>query len=205
MTTIEKIENIVKKLKTRRSKNIIYIIVAVALVSVFAYRFYMVSQENRFQVFNIVRNNIDNGTPVKTLRMEQTNGILYEPLTIKNNTAFVSGARVNVFKIGQKSGSCRIVSVSKKIDLDTGMYVIKTSNCQDGMHYIEKEQVGFYVPVSAISGNSVYVENNGVANVREVVIMDRDSQNALIKSGLQNGDIVILSNVKNNEKIKIAE
>jgi len=205
MNYTQKIENIVKKLHTRKSKNIIYIIVIISVVGVFGYRFYRVYQENKFEVFNITRNSLDNGTPVEILDVKKSNGILYEPLTIKNNTAFISGARLNVFKPGQKSGDCKIVSVSHKIDLDTGMHIVKTSNCKNGLQYIEKEKVGFYVPISAISGNSVYVANNGVAEIRDIVIEDRDAQNALIKSGLQDGDIVILSKVKNNEKIKIAK
>jgi hypothetical protein len=201
----QKIENIVKKLNTRKGKNIIYVSLALAVVLVFGYRFYVVARESRFQVFNIARNNLNNGTPVETLRMEFTNGTLYEPLTIKRNTAYVSGARVDVFKVGQKSGNCKIVSVSKKIDLDTGMHVIKTTGCEDGLQYIEKEKIGFYVPTYAVVGKGVYVVNNGVAEFREVVILDRDNQNVLIKYGVEKGDIVILSKVKNNEKVKIAQ
>lgn len=205
MNYTQKIENVVKKLNTRRSKNIIYAIIVFAVVAAFGYRFYMVAMENKFQVFNIARNNLDNGTPVAVLKMEKTDGVLYEPLTIKNNTAFVSGARVNIFRVGQKSGKCKIVSVSKNIDLDTGMYVIKTKNCTDGLQYIEKEKNGFYVPTYAVNGNSLYVVNNGVATIREIEIEDRDAQKILIKSGINYGDTVILSKVKNNEKIKIAQ
>lgn len=205
MNYTQKIENVVKKLNTRKSKNIIYAIIVFAVVAAFGYRFYMVAMENKFQVFNIARNNLDNGTPVAVLKMEKTDGVLYEPLTIKNNTAFVSGARVNIFRVGQKSGKCKIVSVSKNIDLDTGMYVIKTKNCTDGLQYIEKEKNGFYVPTYAVNGNSLYVVNNGVATIREIEIEDRDAQKILIKSGINYGDTVILSKVKNNEKIKIAQ
>ena len=119
----QKIENIVKKLNTRKSKNKIYAIVVISIVAIFGYRFIRVYQEHRFEVFNIIRVNKDNGTPVEVLRMEKKNGVLYEPLTIKNNRAFVSGARINIFKPGQKSGNCKIVSVSHNIDLDTGMNV----------------------------------------------------------------------------------
>lgn len=202
MTKTEKIEQIIKKLKTRESKNIIYAIIVIAIVSVFAYRFYMVSQENNFDVFNIIRNNMDNGTPVEVLQIQKTNGVLLEPLTIKDNTAYVSGARISNFHVGQKIGNCKITALSRGIDLDTGMHVIKTSKCSDGLQYVEKEKNGFYVPMSAIHGNAVYVVNNGIAQIREIVIADRDAQNALIESGLQEGDQVILSNVKNGEKIK---
>ena len=199
----QKIDNMIKKLNTKKSKNIIYLIIVISVVGIFGYRFYAVAKEHNFPVFNITRNNLDNGTPVETKLMKKTNGILYEPLTIKNNTAFISGARLNIFKPGQKSGNCKIVSVSHKIDLDSGMHIIKTSGCKNGLQYIEKEKIGFYVPVSATNGNSVYIANNGVAEIRDIVIEDRDAQNVLIKSGIQDGDILILSKVKNNEKIKI--
>ena len=198
----QKIENIVRKLNTRKSKNKIYAIVVISIVAIFGYRFIRVYQEHRFEVFNIIRVNKDNGTPVEVLRMEKKNGVLYEPLTIKNNRAFVSGARINIFKPGQKSGNCKIVSVSHNIDLDTGMHIIRTQNCSNGLQYIEKEKVGFYIPTSAINGNTVYIVNDGVAKVREITIGDRDAQNALIQSGIEDGDIVILSKVKDNEKIK---
>ena len=205
ITKTQMIENSVKKLKTRKSKNIIYSVIIFLIVASFGYRFYAVSQENNFEVFNIIRNNAQNGVPVNVLEMHKKNGVLYEPLTIKNNRAYVSGARINLFKSGQKIGNCKIVSVSKNIDLDTGMHVIKTSNCMDGMHYVEIVQNGFFVPVSALHGNYVYVMNNDVANLRDVKIGNRDAQNALITHGLFEGDIVILSNIKNGQKIKIAK
>ena len=203
MTKTERIENIVKKLKTRKSKNIIYTFVMAFVLGAFAYRFYMVEQEKNTSVFNIARDNLENGLPVEILKMEKKDGVLYEPLTIKNNRAFVSGARVNMFKSGQKIGKCKIVSVSRNLDLDTGMYVVKTSNCENGLQYVELRANGFYVPVSAIVGNNVFVENNGVANVRKIVISGRDAENAIVESGLSEGDIVILSNVKDNQKVKI--
>ena len=192
-----------KKAKFRKYKNFGYTIIIMFVVSVFGHRFQQIDQENKFEVFNVIRNNLNVGTPVETLKMERKSGVLYEPLTVKNNVAFVSGNRVNIFKPGQTAGQCKIVSVSKKIDLDTGMYVIKTSKCQNGLQYIERKHNGFFVPVSAIAGNTIFVVDNGVAQERNVVIQYQDAQNALIKSGLQDGDVVILSNVKNNEKVQI--
>ena len=203
MTITEKIENIVKKLKTRKSKNIIYCLVVGALVLMFGYRFYVVARERGTDVFNITRNNIENGTPVEILTMSETDGVLYEPITIKNNRAYVSGARINTFKVGQKIGDCKIVSVSHNIDLDTGMHVIKTDKCSNGLQYVEIAKRGLYVPTSAVRGNSVYVVDSGVARSRDIIISGRDLQNVLVKSGLQNGDVVILSDVKDGEKIKI--
>ena len=205
MITIEKIEQTLKNLNTPKNKKIIYRTLIVLAVLLVGYRFYSVAKESNFKVFNIIRNNMKNGTPVEILKMEKINGVLLEPLTIKNNRAYVSGSRISVFKPGQKIGDCKIVSVSHNIDLDTGMHVIKTSGCKNGLQYVEKEKNGFYIPVSAIHGNVVYVADNGVARIREIVIQDRDAQNALIKSGISKGDIVILSNVTDNEKIKIAQ
>ncbi len=203
LTKTEIIENIVKKLKTRRSKAIIYTVFLVLVACAFANRFYAVTQENNFEVFNIIRHNNQNGVPVRVLEMQKTDGVLYEPITIKNNRGYVSGARLNYFKAGQKIGNCKIVSVSRNIDLDTGMHVIKTSGCANGLQYVENKKNGFYVPVSALHGFSVYIVNNGIAEKRDVVIENRDLDNALIKSGINAGDILILSNIQNGEKIKV--
>jgi len=202
LTKTEIIEHIVKRLKTRKSKAVIYAIIIFLIACAFAYRFYAVSSENNFEVFNIIRNNAQNGTPVQVLDMEKTDGVLLEPLTIKNNRGYITGARLSSFKSGQKIGDCRVVSVSHNIDLDTGMHVVKTSGCKDGLQYAENIKKGFYVPVSALHGNAVFIAENGVAQYREVIIENRDSNNALIKSGINVGDVVILSNVQNGEKIK---
>lgn len=203
ITKTERIERIVKKLKTRKSKNVIYTIIVALVVFAFSYRFYMVSAENNFDVFNIIRNNEKNGVPVYVLEMKKTDGILYEPITIKNNRGFISGARLNLFKSGQKIGNCKIVSVSRNIDLDTGMHVVKTSGCANGLQYAENQKNGFYIPVSALHGNAVYVVEDNVAKLREIVIENRDIENVLVKSGINDGDIVILSNIHDGEKVKI--
>lgn len=203
LTKTERIENIVTKLKTRKSKNVIYVIIVALIALAFGHRFYAVSQENSFEVFNIIRHNAQNGVPVHVLEMQKTEGVLLEPLTIKRNRGYISGARLSLFKPGQKMGNCSIISVSQNIDLDTGMYVIRTNGCQDGLQYVENKKSGFYIPVSTLRGNTVYVVNEGVAQARQIVIENRDMENALIKSGINTGDLVILSNVKDGEKIKI--
>ena len=205
LTKTERIENFVKKLHTRKAKNIIYLTFITLVVAVFACRFYAISKENNFEVFNIIRNNAQNGVPVHVIEMQKTDGTLLEPLTIKNNRGYVSGARLAYFKSGQKIGDCHIVSVSRNIDLDTGMHVIKTSGCKDGLQYAENTKNGFYIPVSALHGNTVYVVQDGIAQLREIIIENRDNENALIASGINAGDKVILSNVQNGEKVKIQE
>lgn len=205
LTKTEIIEEIVKKIKTRKSKNVIYVTAITLVVLLFAYRFYSVAKENNFEVFNIIRNNEKNGTPVYVIEMKKTDGVLLEPLTVKNNRGFVSGKRLNLFRAGQKIGDCKIVSVSRNIDLDTGMHIIKTSGCENGLQYVEHSKNGFYVPVSALHGNMVYVVKDGIALSQNIEIENRDLENALIKSGINEGDILILSDVKENEKIKIID
>lgn len=203
MTINEKIENVIKKLKTRKSKNIIYIVLVCIGVGWFGHRFYAVFSEGNTDVFNIVRNDLKNGTPIETMRALKSDGVLYEPVTIQNNRAYVSGTRVGLFKAGQKIGDCKIISVSRNIDLDTGMHVIKTSNCGDGLKYVEIQKHGIYIPVSAVHGNIVYVVDNNIARAQNVKIGGRDIKNVLIDSGINNEDLIILSDVKDNQKIKI--
>lgn len=201
----EKIEKIIDKMKTRKAKNITYLVCFTLFFVMFAYRFYVVEAERNANVFNIIRNNASTGTPVNVITVSGQDGFLHEPVNIRNNRAYVAGNRVGMFKVGQNVGNCKISYVSNNIDLDTGMYVIKTSKCEDGLRFIENKKHGFYVPVSAVSGNYVYVVNGGVAQKRDVVISGRDLQNVVIQSGLNDGDMVILSNVKDNQKIRVVK
>ena len=201
----EKKEKIIDKMKTRKAKNITYLVCFTLFFVMFAYRFYVVEAERNANVFNIIRNNASTGTPVNVITVSGQDGFLHEPVNIRNNRAYVAGNRVGMFKVGQNVGNCKISYVSNNIDLDTGMYVIKTSKCEDGLRFIENKKHGFYVPVSAVSGNYVYVVNGGVAQKREVVISGRDLQNVVIQSGLNDGDMVILSNVKDNQKIRVVK
>ena len=99
MITTQKFEQIIKDFGTPKNKKIIYTTLIALAILLVGYRFYSVAKENNFQVFNIIRNNTENGTPVTVLEMQKTNGVLLEPLTIKNNRAFVSGARISLFKV----------------------------------------------------------------------------------------------------------
>jgi hypothetical protein len=83
------------------------------------------------------------------------------------------------------------------------MFLVRTSGVSNGLHFAEFTTDGIFVPLYAIADNSVFVVENGVAVVRDVVIARQDSENAYIKSGLNTGDIVILSNVQSGDKVKI--
>lgn len=196
------IENLVKKLKTRKSKNIIYVLILVILCGWFAYRFCVVAREGNTDVFNMIRNEAEYGTPVKTMQIYAKDDVLFEPISIKNNLAYVSNARIKMFHVGQKIGDCKINYISKNIDLYTGMYAIKTSDCKDGLQYAQMQKHGFFIPVFAIHGNVVYVAESGIARAKVVKIAGRDLEKVLITSGLSDGDNIILSNVKDNQKIR---
>jgi hypothetical protein len=146
---------------------------------------------------------MDVGIPVETMTVQIAQGTLYEPLDVKNNRAYVSGERAEKLRAGQKIENGKITYVSKSLDLNTGMFLVRTSGVSNGLHFAEFTTDGIFVPLYAVADNSVFVVENGVAVARDVVIVRQDSENAYIKSGLNTGDIVILSNVQSGDKVKI--
>ena len=135
--------------------------------------------------------------------MSSAPGTLYEPLAVKNNRAYVSAARAQKLRAGQKIGDGKITSVSSNIDYDTGMYIVRTTGVSDGLQMAEFTTTGHFVPLYAITDGSVFVIENGVATVRNVNVARQDSENAYIASGLRDGDIVILSSVRAGDKVQM--
>ena len=72
----------------------------------------------------------------------------------------------------------------------------------DHQGYVEYRRNGYFIPVYAIVKDGVYVVENGYAKYREVIIARQDADFALITQGLDDGDIVILSSVSENEKVQ---
>lgn len=186
-------------------KKIIFICCIVALIFWIGYRICAIIGINNRFVFNATRDALENGTPVVVMTAINQSGVLREPLSVKNNTALVSGMRVGLFRVGQHVGNGEIKSVSSKIDYDSGMYVIKTRNVPDGLQHAEYRRNGYFVPVYAINNSHIFVVNDNVATLRNVVIARQDSEMALITQGLYDGDLIILSRVESGEKIKIQE
>ena len=189
-------------IKDRKSKHIFYIALVVILIAWVIFRFAVIASENNRSVFNASRNAMTHGVPVETLVAENKAGVIYEPLAIKNNRAYVTAERAKKLKPGQKVGQGKITYVSNNIDLDTGMFVVKTKDVENGLQFAEFTANGFFVPLYAIKNNSVFVIENNVAVARNIEIANQDSENAYIASGLNNGDIVILSNVNAGTKVK---
>ena len=196
-------EKIQTTMATKKFKKIAYISLVAILAGWVIFRFAAVASENARYVFNASRVAADKGAPVLTIEMSSAPGTLYEPLAVKNNRAYVSAARAQKLRAGQKIGDGKITSVSSNIDYDTGMYIVRTAGVSDGLQMAEFTTTGHFVPLYAITDGSVFVIENGVATVRNVNVARQDSENAYIASGLRDGDIVILSSVRAGDKVQM--
>ena len=196
-------DKIQKVLQKKKFKHAFFIALVAIMTCWVMFRFAAFSAENRRYVFNASRVAMDVGMPVETMTVQVAQGTLYEPLDVKNNRAYVSGERAEKLRAGQKIENGKITYVSKSLDLNTGMVLVRTSGVSNGLHFAEFTTDGIFVPLYAIADNSVFVVENGVAVARNIVVARQDSENAYIKSGLNTGDIVILSNVQSGDKVKI--
>jgi hypothetical protein len=192
-----------KKLKTMNKRKFTYILIAVVLIGWVVFRFAAIGSQNELRVFNPARAAIDVGAPVDVITMNLESKTLREPLYVKSNRALVSGARIDRFCAGQHVGPGTIVSVSNDIDLDSGMYVVKTRGVADGLNYAEIVGNGFYVPVSAITNDTVMVVSDGHAQMREIKIARQDADLAMVARGLVAGDVVILSRIDDGTRVDV--
>lgn len=198
-------EGFEKSSLAKNIKKVIYIAMIATMVGWVIFRFTAVASENARHVYNASRVAADVGAPVMAIKMSNSTGFLYEPLSVKNNRAYVSHARAKKLSPGQKIGDGKIVSVSSRIDYNTGMYVVRTSGVQDGLQMAEFTATGYFVPLYAITDGTVFVAQDGIAVARNVDIARQDSETAYITSGLHDGDIVILSSVRAGDKVQIKE
>ena len=196
-------DKIQKVLQKKKFKHAFFIALVAIMTCWVIFRFVAFSAEKRRYVFNASRAAMAVGAPVETMIVHVAQGTLYEPLSVKNNRAYVSGERASKLRAGQKIENGKITFVSKSLDLNTGMFLVRTSGVSNGLHFAEFTTDGIFVPLYAIADNSVFVVENGVAVARNIVVARQDSENAYIKSGLNTGDIVILSNVQSGDKVKI--
>lgn len=200
---MERIIRFFKIQDAQKIKKWIYIVSVTGVVFWFLFRITMLIIQHNQGVFNMSRDMAENGSPVTVVTVNNASGVLHEPITVENNRAYVTGSRVGLFRAGQKVGDGKIVSVSQNINLDTGMYVIKTSGVADGLQYVEYTRNGYFVPVYTVVGNDVFVYENGFAKLRHVIVAHSDADVALITQGLHDGDMVILSKVSDGEKVRI--
>lgn len=198
-------DKIQKTLQNKKIKHAFFIAFVVVMIMWCAFRFAAVASENARYVFNASRVAIESGLPIESVVITTRDGILYEPLAVRNNRAYVTRERAGALRAGQRVGDGRIVSVSGDIDLNTGMHIVRTSGVSDGLQFAQFTASGHFVPLYAITDGVVYVATDGIATARPVVVARQDAENAYIKSGLNDGDIVILSRVKSGEKVKVNE
>lgn len=192
-------------MNNKKVKKWIYIVCAAVLAGWVVARFAAVASENARYVFNASRVAADSGLPVLTVRAERSNGVIRDPVAVRNNRAYVSAAHARQLRAGQKIGNGKIVSVSGGVDFDSGMYIVRTSGVDDGLQYAEFAAYGYFVPTYAVNSDSVFVAVDGVATLRSVKVSRQDSDNAFITSGLNEGDIIILSQVEEGTKVQIAK
>ena len=180
-------------------KKKIIIIASIILIAMVSYRTFVIVSEHRREVFNPMRDGI---VLVETMVAHKKTDILREPLFIKNNTALVSRARINKFRPNQRIGSGRIVSVSNRIDLDSGMHIIRTNGVSNGMQFAESSYNGFFIPTAQISNSKIMVIENGIATQRSVTVVNRDARWSVISGGINEGDIIVLSMVEQGTKVR---
>lgn len=202
---ISKIESAIAFMKTPRGRKYTSIGAVGIIILWTVFRFSMIGIEHARVVFNASRDAAENGVPVVTITMSRTSGDLREPIAVKDNRAYVSSGRINKFGAGQHVGSGVIVSVSGGIDLDSGMHIIRTRGVADGLQYAQYRATGYFVPVYAINNGVVMVADGDVARTRNVRVGRQDAENALVESGLRDGDIVILTRVSDGDKIQIKQ
>ena len=196
-------KSVTTKLEPQKTKKFLYGACAIALVGWFVFRCAAIGAENARAIFNPVRNALDIGAPVYVMEMRRTPGTLHEPIEIKNNRALISATRVGKLAPGQRVGAGEIISVSKNVDLNTGMHVVRTRGASDGLQYAEFQSDGYFVPLAAIDNNAVMVvDENSTATPRNITILRQDADFAMV-DGLGDGDVVILSHVDAGDKVQI--
>ncbi len=200
---MEKLQQLMERLKQPRARKIMSIGLIAVLVLWVVFRFTMIGIENARSVYNAARVAQTDGVPVVVQQIERTSGVLREPIAVKNNRAYVASGRAHKFGAGQHVADGVIVSVSPDIDLDSGMHVVRTRGVADGLQYAEFRATGYFVPVYAVNNGVVMVVDGNVARARNIVVARQDAENALISSGLTDGDIVILTRVRDGEKIQV--
>jgi hypothetical protein len=198
-------DKIQQVLRSKKIKHAIFIALVAVMVGWVVFRFIAYASENSRYVFNASRVAAEKGLPIEFVIVQSKTGTLYEPLSVKNNRAYVSAERASKLRVGQKIENGKITFVSKNVDLNTGMYLVRTSGVSDGLHFAEFTTDGIFVPLYAVSDNSVMIVDKGVTVPRNVKIARQDSETAYIESGLQPGDIVVLSNVQPGVKVKFSK
>ncbi len=186
---------------TQNKKKLYAYIITIICVA-FVYRFIKVGMEKFEVILSPQREFITNGKKVEVLEIKKENNFIKVPLSVKNNKAYIPQNKLKLFFKNQKiENGGEIVNVNSVLDLDTGMYILKTKDVADGFHYALINKDGIFIPTNAIDENKVYIKENGKAVAKDINIIMRDENIALI-NGIVEGDILIISKVQDGEKVK---
>ena len=160
-------------------KAIIFSSVLVLALAV-SYRIREIRREGLQTVNNIARIHAERGVPRDYITVNRTTDFLEEPLFIQNGRALVSTGRINRFAVGQeiKGANATITSISRNIDLDTGMFVVRVSRNITGNFIVLRRFTGFFLPHEA-----------DLPKGARVVARD---MSRMVVTGLQNGDKVVV-------------
>lgn len=193
-----------KKFEDKKVKKMLYTAVFAVLALWFIFRFVMVAIESRMDVFNPMRDQGENGTLVEYVTAAKQNGRIGVPISVQNNRAYVSGARRAKLRAGQKIGDGVISYVSSALDLDSGMYVVKTRGVSDGINNAEIDLNCYFIPAYAVHDGVVMIADaENVARAHNVKVVATDSDVACISDGINDGDKVIISHVTDGQKINV--
>ena len=193
----------IKNMDSHRRNHIFMRVAMVLFAMLVIYRFVAYGLEQHKSVFNLTRDAELNGVPVSVVEITRSDGVIYEPLFIKNNRAYVSGMRVARFKPGQKiTGGGEVTSVSNSVDLDSGMHIVHTRGVTNGAHTVEIRENGFYIPTDAVKNGNVFVVRDGAAHSVAVNVIRGDLKNTMV-SGLNTGDVVIVSHITDGALVKV--
>ena len=192
-----------KNYDDEKVKKISYRAIFVLVILWFVYRFVMVAIESQMTVFNPIRISQSNGTIVETMVASKKNDFIKIPIDIKNNRAYVSGEYRNKLRSGQKIGDGEIVSVSGGLDLDTGMYVVRTRGVTDGVAFVSVPANGYFIPAYAVRDGTVMIMESGTAVAHRVDVVAQDTEYACVTGDIKDSDVIVLSKVATGPKIKV--
>ena len=140
----------------RRNEKILWKLSIIGFVTFFvlwgAYRVYMLNIKGDLQVYNVVRLHIERGgPPVNTVVAKTTTDFLLEPVHVDNGRSLVSANRIGRFEVGQGvlGQSARVTSVSRNIDIHSGMFIVRFSEPINGTVMVMRRFNGVFLPLEA--------------------------------------------------------
>jgi hypothetical protein len=168
------------KFRNEMKKKLVIFVCILGAMMAAGYRIQKIRAESDRRVHNMVRIHAEYGAPHDYVIAKTTTDVLLEPLFVQNGRALVSSLRVGRFVVGDKINGkkARITTVSKNIDLDTGMFVVRVSGNISGEVYVEKRHTGFFLPIDAVLP----------PNAR---VIARDSDRVVVL-GLSEGDKIVV-------------